>query len=42
MGYVAAAYGVVGLALAAYALQLVRERSRLRRSLGGSPQRNAG
>ncbi len=34
MSYVATAYGMVVVALALYSLYLVRERSRLRRTLG--------
>lgn len=33
MSYVAAAYGIVAVTLATYAIYLVRERRRLRRSL---------
>lgn len=36
MSYVAAAYGIVAVTLAAYALYLARDRSELRRSLGAA------
>jgi len=40
--YVLAAYGLVALALAGYALQLGRERRSLRRSLEAAPRTDRG
>ena len=42
MSYVIAAYGVTGVALVSYALYLVRERARERKSLAGARETNNG
>jgi heme exporter protein CcmD len=42
MNYVLAAYGITGIVLAAYAVQLLRERLRVRKSLPRSRETNNG